>query len=98
MGEDSFFCLGKKYYFTQKLSFLINILFKNVFQALGVITLYKLNNATVCETPMIKSISSLEKVFSSLKTRFSFFPTLYPCPSLFSLFKLMQLVCLVMEW
>ena len=66
MGEDSFFCLGKKYYFTQKLSFLINILFKNVFQALGVITLYKLNNATVCETRMIKSISSLEKVFSSL--------------------------------
>ena len=44
---------GKKYFLIQKSSFRINNLFKGVFSNFKS---YRLNNTTVCETPMLKSI------------------------------------------
>ena len=52
-GLRFFILFGKKYFFIQKLSFIINIPFENVFQTFKV---NRLNNATVCETLMLKSI------------------------------------------
>ena len=54
----------KKYFFTEKLSFPIDKLFGNVFLNCKS---YMLDNATVCETPMLNIFILLEKVFSSLK-------------------------------
>ena len=54
---------GKKYCFTEKLRFLIDNLFGKAFLK---IESYKLNNATVCETPMLNIFKLLKKVFSSV--------------------------------
>ena len=64
-----YFVLEKALCYTQVKVFLFNNLFGNVFSNFQS---NSLNNATVCETPMLKKYFNFwKKVFSSLKTRFS---------------------------
>ena len=96
-GQQFFILFGRKYYFILKLKFSY---YNNIFGKVSHFKSNRPNNATVCETPMLK------KYFNSWRKYFLFrhfienqvltISTLFPCFSVFSLFKLMQLVCLVM--
>ena len=86
-GLRFFLLFGKKYSLVQKLSFLINNFFGNIFQ-----------------TPILKKyFNSWEKYFlvwHFIENQVFIISALFPCFSVvsFSLFKLMQLFCLVIEW
>ena len=96
-GQQFFILFGRKYYFILKLKFSY---YNNIFGKVFHFKSNRPNNATVCETPMLK------KYFNSWRKYFLFrhfienqvltISTLFPCFSVFSLFKLMQLVCVVM--
>ena len=91
-----FLSFGKKYYFIKKLSFLTKNPFGNVFQTSGVIGLI-----TVLYQKLEMYFNSWKKYFlvwDFVESQVFIISTLFPCFSAFSLLKLMQLVCLVMEW
>ena len=90
-GPQGSLFVWEKVLFIPKSGFLINILFGNIFQIFRV---NRLNDATVCETLMLKCIYTLgESVFSMTVRGKPSFQKL-----VISLFKLIQFVCLVMEW
>ena len=96
-GQQFFILFGRKYYFILKLKFSY---YNNIFGKVFHFKSNRPNNATVCETPMLK------KYFNSWRKYFPVWhfignhvftiSALFPCFSVFSLFKLMQLVCLAM--
>ena len=90
-GKKLFILFGKKYYFIRTLKFSY---YNNLFR--------RVNNGTVFETPMLKNyFHSWRKYFQArrfIENQVFTISVLLPCFGVFSLFKLMQLVCLVMQW
>ena len=97
-GLRFFLLFGKKYFFIQNLSFLINNVFWKRFSSFKS---YRLNNAVVCETPMLKKYLNYWKKWfldwQFIENQAFIISPLFPYFSVFSLFKLVQFLCLVME-
>ena len=97
-GLRFFLLFGKKYFFIQKSSFLISNLFGNVFQTLRVTGLITLLYAKLRSKKYLNSWKNCFLVWQFIENQVFITSALFPCFSVFSLFKLIQFVCLVMEW
>ena len=92
-GLTFFLLFGKKYYFIQMFRFLINNLFRNIFQTLGVIGVITLLH--VRNSDPKKYFNSWKKYFlfwNFIENQVFIISALFLCFSVFSLFKLMKLV------